>query len=153
MAGVTMPRHMPRIGASALFAKEMDKTSNLNRYIIYNPGHIYGRKVRKSTRRTKVVYHYQYSWTDQRLTERRMRKRRKQVSINLPALRLTDLALRCLPTVQRPRYREEWRAELHELADGPRRTQWCYALKLLATAWPLRRALRQRSPARHRWYV
>ena len=41
------------------------------------------------------------------------------------------------------RYQEEYEAELYELANVSRRTQWRYAVNLLITAWPLCRELRR----------
>ncbi len=51
---------------------------------------------------------------------------------------LVALAVRLLPVAQRPRYREEFGVELVEL---PRRQRWGYALRVLASAWKLRKAL------------
>jgi hypothetical protein len=51
---------------------------------------------------------------------------------------LIALAVRLLPVVQRARYREEFGVELVEL---PRRQRWGYALRVLAGAWELRKAL------------
>ena len=48
------------------------------------------------------------------------------------------LATRMLPARERPRYREEFRGELVEL---PRHERLGYALRVLACAWALRRAL------------
>ncbi|HEX8759206.1 MAG TPA: hypothetical protein VF734_04350 [Pseudonocardiaceae bacterium] len=51
---------------------------------------------------------------------------------------LVALALRLLPAAQRPRYREEFSLELAEL---PRPQRCSYALRVLASAWGLRKAL------------
>jgi hypothetical protein len=51
---------------------------------------------------------------------------------------VVGLALRLLPVAQRPRYREEFGDELAEL---PRSQRCGYALRVLARAWQLRRAL------------
>ncbi|MGH3934998.1 MAG: hypothetical protein ACRDS1_08490 [Pseudonocardiaceae bacterium] len=48
------------------------------------------------------------------------------------------LATRVLPAWERPRYREEFRAEMVEL---PRQERLEYALRVLARAWVLRRVL------------
>jgi hypothetical protein len=50
---------------------------------------------------------------------------------------LVVLAVRLLPVAQRPRYREEFGVELVEL---PRWSRWGYALRVVASAWELRRA-------------
>ncbi len=52
--------------------------------------------------------------------------------------RLVALAVWWLPVAQRPRYREEFGAELVEL---PHRARWGYALRLVASTWKLRTAL------------
>lgn len=52
--------------------------------------------------------------------------------------RLIALAVRLLPVAQRPRYRGEFGVELVEL---PRQKRWGYALRVLASAWELRKAL------------
>jgi hypothetical protein len=51
---------------------------------------------------------------------------------------LIALAVRLLPIAQRPRYGEEFGVEFSEL---PRRQRGGYALRVLANAWELRRAL------------
>lgn len=51
---------------------------------------------------------------------------------------VVGLAVRLLPVDQRPRYREEFGVELTDL---PRRRRCGHALRLLAHAWELRRAL------------
>lgn len=51
---------------------------------------------------------------------------------------LVAVAVRLLPVAHRRRYRAEFRVELVEL---PRRERWGYALRVLARAWELRRAL------------
>lgn len=50
-----------------------------------------------------------------------------------------DLAVRMLPPVDRQRYREEWGAEIMDIA---RRDQAAYAFRLLSRAWSLRRSLK-----------
>jgi hypothetical protein len=56
---------------------------------------------------------------------------------------LTAAVARLLPKEERSRYAEEWRCELWDLADRPRRHQAAYALRVLVHAWPTRRAVRQ----------
>ncbi|MGH3795798.1 MAG: hypothetical protein ACRDSP_13015 [Pseudonocardiaceae bacterium] len=51
---------------------------------------------------------------------------------------LVTLATRLLPVRNRPRYAEEFRTEMMDV-PGPGR--WGYALRVLAAAWNLRRAL------------
>ena len=51
---------------------------------------------------------------------------------------LVALATLLLPAVQRPRYREEFNVELAEL---PPAQWWGYSLRVLISAWQLRRAL------------
>lgn len=48
------------------------------------------------------------------------------------------MAVWLLPATQRPRYDAEFRGELVELR---RRNRWGHALRVLASAWELRRAL------------
>ncbi len=48
------------------------------------------------------------------------------------------MAVRLLPVAARPRYCEEFGAELGEL---PRRARWGYALRVVLGAWELREAL------------
>lgn len=69
-------------------------------------------------------------------------------------LRLALLTTSLLPTAHRARYREEFEADLRELAEVCRRAQWRYALGTLTNAWTLRAALRraQRTPAPRRWW-
>ncbi|MFC0439001.1 hypothetical protein [Kutzneria buriramensis] len=55
------------------------------------------------------------------------------------AVRLIETAVRVLPTADRSRYSEEFRAELAELAG--RRKQVIYALRLVSHAYSLRRSL------------
>jgi hypothetical protein len=52
--------------------------------------------------------------------------------------KMLALAVRLLPAAQRPRYYEEFGVELAELSAQER---WKYALRVLARAWELRRAL------------
>jgi hypothetical protein len=59
---------------------------------------------------------------------------------------LAGCAVRVLPAKGRARYREEFEAELLELAQG--RRQLCHAIRLLLRAVPLRLELRR--PARER---
>lgn len=54
---------------------------------------------------------------------------------------MVQLAVWVLPAQHRPRYCEEFRAELAAMDERPRRAQLGYALRQLARAWPLRRAL------------
>jgi hypothetical protein len=58
--------------------------------------------------------------------------------------RLASAAARLLPAEDRPRYQEEFRAELVDLAQGQssRQAQVAYASRLLASAWQLRAELR-----------
>jgi hypothetical protein len=68
---------------------------------------------------------------------------------------LVVLAVRLLPVAQRPRYREEFGVELVEL---PRWSRWGYALRVVASAWEVRRALAEGvrasggEPARRAWW-
>lgn len=69
------------------------------------------------------------------------------------ARRLTELAVRALPGDRRVRYREEFAAELAQLAGDRRWRQWIYAARLVVRAVELRRALADRPvrfPARER---
>lgn len=79
--------------------------------------------------------------------------RRGDIVIDRAALRLTELAERALPRAHRARYREEWRAELYDLAGVSRRAQWRYAVNVLITAWPVHCELRRadRHSAARRW--
>jgi hypothetical protein len=65
---------------------------------------------------------------------------------------LAGFAVRLLPPARRQRYREEFAAELRELAGLRRWRQLAYAARLLGRAWELRRALSGalRVPARER---
>lgn len=67
----------------------------------------------------------------------------KRATISTLATRATDAAARLLPPADRVRYAEEYRCELYELAQGSRRAQWAYALRLLVCAVSLRRELRR----------
>ena len=53
---------------------------------------------------------------------------------------MVSLAVRVLPAREQPRYAEEFRTELVEL---PRRYRLGHALRVLVTAWELRRALNE----------
>lgn len=59
-------------------------------------------------------------------------------------LGMVQLAVWLLPAAHRSRYCEEFRAELAAMDDLPRLAQLGYALRQLARAWPLRRALSDR---------
>lgn len=69
------------------------------------------------------------------------------------ALRLARLTVRCLPVRHRARYREEYAAELSDLAGVSRGAQWRYTFNIVARALVLRRDLRRadRVPAGSRW--
>ncbi|WP_046733585.1 hypothetical protein [Streptomyces humi] len=54
---------------------------------------------------------------------------------------LVGSAARLLPATDRPRYGEEWRGELWDLAGEPRHRQLAHALRVLLQAWPTRRAI------------
>ena len=86
-------------------------------------------------------------------SRRRSAGKREQFVVSPLAQRLTGAAVLCLPVTQRARYREEYHAELHEIAGTSRRAQWRYAANLLICAWPLRRELRRSEgkPAPNRW--
>jgi hypothetical protein len=56
---------------------------------------------------------------------------------------LADVAARLLPQADRPRYAEEFRGELYELARVSRSAQWAYAGRQLVRCIPLRRELRR----------
>lgn len=60
-----------------------------------------------------------------------------------PAQWLTKAAIRLLPAADRPRYCEEWRAELWELAVQrvPRRRQTAHAVRIAAGVWATRRSI------------
>lgn len=59
---------------------------------------------------------------------------------------------RVLPVGERVRYREEFDAELHDVAQAgvSRRAELAYALRVSVRVWSLRRALRAPSPAGER---
>ena len=59
--------------------------------------------------------------------------------------RLTRTVLRVLPPADRPRYDEEFRSEVYELAaaGASRWAQLAYAVRLLDRAWVLRAELRE----------
>ncbi|WP_255946458.1 hypothetical protein [Streptomyces odontomachi] len=61
--------------------------------------------------------------------------------VSLPAQWLIDSAARVLPAPDRPRYAEEWRSELWDLAAEPRRRHLAHALRVTIRAWPTRRAI------------
>lgn len=61
--------------------------------------------------------------------------------VSRSAQRLTTLASACLPRSHRARYREEFEAELYDLARISRPAQWRYALMISLTAWRLRQAV------------
>jgi hypothetical protein len=65
---------------------------------------------------------------------------------------LVAQAVRALPATDRARWREEFDAELAELAEAevPRRAQLGHAVRLATRVWSLRRALRTPSPAEGR---
>ena len=54
---------------------------------------------------------------------------------------MVQIAVWVLPAAHQPRYNEEFRAELAAMDELPRRAQLGYALRQLARAWSLRRAL------------
>ncbi|MGH4023215.1 MAG: hypothetical protein ACRDRV_01375 [Pseudonocardiaceae bacterium] len=56
-------------------------------------------------------------------------------------LGMVRIAVWVLPAAHQPRYNEEFRAELAAMDELPRRAQLGYALRQLARAWSLRRAL------------
>jgi len=78
-------------------------------------------------------------------------KRHQQVSIDRTALRVTGLAVWCLPAGWRARYREEYHAQLSDLARVSRRAQWHCAVNFLLRSWSLRRVTLQAVP--RRWFV
>ncbi len=84
---------------------------------------------------------------------RRNAEKTKRVAISPVAKRLTSAAVCCLPLAQQARYREEYHAELREMAAASRSAQWRYGLNVLTCAWLLRRELHkaERQPAVRRW--
>ena len=67
---------------------------------------------------------------------------------SIRAVQIAVAAVQLLPAVHRPRYREEYLAELRELANvgWSRRAQLRYASALSARAWSLRRGLAAAHP-------
>jgi hypothetical protein len=61
--------------------------------------------------------------------------------VSLPAQWLIGSAVRMLPASDQPRYSEEWRSELWDLATEPRRRHLAHALRVTVRAWPTRRAI------------
>jgi hypothetical protein len=82
-------------------------------------------------------------------TELDVRARASSVPQPVPsawwASRWVGVAVRIVPAEERPRYGEEWRGELREIAAARRgrRGQLAYAVRLVASAWGVRRAVRQ----------
>jgi len=60
--------------------------------------------------------------------------------------RLIMAATRVLPATHRPRYREEFRSELWDMGDLPRRYRLAYALRVVSRCWSLRRSLPDPAP-------
>ncbi|WP_445525820.1 hypothetical protein [Streptomyces cyslabdanicus] len=67
--------------------------------------------------------------------------RSSQRRVSLPAQWLIGFAVRILPASDRPRYTEEWRSELWDLAAEPRRRHLTHALRVTVRAWSTRRAI------------
>ncbi len=61
--------------------------------------------------------------------------------VSLPAQWLIGSAVRILPVSDQPRYSEEWRSEIWDLAAEPRRRHLAHALRVTVRAWSTRRAI------------
>ena len=61
--------------------------------------------------------------------------------VSLPAQWLIGSAVRILPASDQPRYSEEWRSEIWDLAAEPRRRHLAHALRVTVRAWSTRRAI------------
>ena len=91
---------------------------------------------------TFVTNSYRRGYTEGWTVNRR-RPRTGHRSVTPSALWLTDVTAWILPASDRCRYSEEWRSELWDLANAPRRHQIAHALRNMICAWPTRKAVLQ----------